>query len=309
MNDFIEKKNSGWQSLIILLLLTFACSLGIQFIVMLLGFFTGGVDISGNQDSVRSMLDSRFFTSALLAASSFGTFYLPAVFLQKRESYYEYFPTYHLDKYLFYVLAVVLLVVFAPLMEVIGDWNASMKLPSYLKGIEQWMREQEDTMAVLTKKMVMVDNVWFLLLNIVVMAVLPAIAEEYYFRGSLMHIIGRLVKNHHLAIWITAFIFSAIHVQFFGFFLRLILGAFFGYMLVWTKNVWVPILAHFVNNALVTILAYYYTKQGKSFEDLQVMSDYPIFVYIGSLLLTIGVIVLFVKNSKEEKYSNGERLG
>src|SRR5690606_31006645 len=166
---------------------------------------------------------------------------------------------------MFYVLAVAVLVAFSPMMELIGEWNAQMTLPESLKGVEIWMRTQEDASNDLIKKVVMVDHIGLLFVNIIVLAVFPAVAEEYYFRGSLMHIFNRIFKNIHVTIWVTAIIFSAIHVQFFGFFPRVILGAFFGYMLIWTNNIWVPILAHFVNNAIVTVLAFYYTTQGKTF--------------------------------------------
>src|SRR5690606_26747624 len=117
-----------------------------------------------------------------------------------------------------------------------------------------------------------------LLLNIFVMALLPAIAEEFYFRGTLLHILNRVFRNDHLSVWLVAIIFSAIHLQFYGFFPRVLLGAFFGYMLIWTKNIWIPAFAHFVNNATVTVLAFVYARNGKTYEDLQSQENYPIFV-------------------------------
>lgn len=310
MNVFLEKQHSPWQSMILLLLLTFACSIGVQFLVVILGLLTSSSaqNYLSSGGDISSLQNMPFFTYALLASSTFSTFYLPSVILQKREPYFTYFPIENSQKYIFYAFAVAILLVFSPLMELIGEWNAHMSLPENLKGLESWMRTQEDASGDLIKKIVMVDNIGLLLINIIVMAVFPAIAEEYYFRGSIMHILERIVKNQHVAIWLTAAIFSAIHFQFFGFFPRLILGVFFGYMLVWTNNIWVPIVGHFVNNAAVTILAYYYTTQGKSFEDLQSYDNYSIFVYLGSLFLTIAVAVLFNKKSKSI-HNYGERLG
>lgn len=309
MNEISEKQNSPWKSLLTLIAFTFLFSLGIQIVVMILGFFTNAnmVDFMQSEGNLSALDSSPFFMYALLASSSFGTFYLPAIVLQKKEAWFDYFPAENKTNILFYTLSAILLVVFGPIMELIGGWNAEMSLPESLRALESWMRVQEDAMAHLTQQIVMVDSVGLLLINIVVMAVLPAIAEEYYFRGSLMHIVQRLVKNQHLTIWLTAVIFSAIHVQFFGFFPRLILGAFFGYMMVWTKNIWVPVFAHFVNNATVTILAFYYTRQGKTFEELQSYDNYSIFVYLGSFILTIAIVFLFYKKTKE-KYSHGERV-
>jgi membrane protease YdiL (CAAX protease family) len=309
MNDFLEKQPSPWYSLMMLLVYTFAFSIGIQLLVLMLGELTNSSAIGfmqGNNSPESLGGNSRFFMYALLASGTFGTFYLPSVFLQKREPLHTYFP---IEKTvpMFYVLAVAILVAFSPMMELIGEWNAQMTLPESLKGVEIWMRTQEDASNDLIKKVVMVDHIGLLFVNIIVLAVFPAVAEEYYFRGSLMHIFNRIFKNIHVTIWVTAIIFSAIHVQFFGFFPRVILGAFFGYMLIWTNNIWVPILAHFVNNAIVTVLAFYYTTQGKTFDELQTFDSYSIFVYLGSFMLTAVIAVLFYKKSKSN-INNGEGL-
>jgi len=87
--------------------------------------------------------------------------------------------------------------------------------------------------------------------------VLPAIGEELYFRGSLQGILQQW-KGIRISIWITAIIFSTIHFQFYGFVPRMLMGAFFGYLLFWSENMWLPIVAHFTNNVLAII--FYYLK-------------------------------------------------
>ena len=312
MNDILEKKHNPWQSLIILLLLTVAYSFGIQLLVFFIGIVTTGnmTEVLSSGGGNLSILNSYpFFMYALLAAGTFSTFYLPAILLQYRERYFDYFPSENKNNYLLYAIGVLLLLAFSPLMGLIGEWNANMSLPEGLKGVENWMRMKEEESAALVQQIVMTDKLGFLVMNIIVMAVFPAIAEEYYFRGSLMHIFQRLFKNQHLAIWVTAIIFSAIHVQFFGFFPRMILGVFFGYLLIWTNNIWVPILGHFVNNAAVTVWAYYYAIQGKSFEELQNYDSYSIFVYLGSFIATAAIVVFLYQKSKIYTTHNGERLG
>ncbi|MFZ4862399.1 CPBP family intramembrane glutamic endopeptidase [Sphingobacterium sp. Mn56C] len=307
----MKDDKSPWASLGLLLVLTVICSVAAQFVVILLGLLTSGSLHAAQQDgvAVAAFTEKPFFMYALLVASSFGTFLLPAIILQLREPFRSYFPTENKGNLGFYVLAVLLLVAFGPVMQWVGALNSEMSLPPGLAGIEAWMRAQEDKMAVLTEQIVMVDHVGLLLSNILVMAVVPAIAEEYYFRGSLMQIIQRLTHNHHITVWLTAVIFSAIHVQFFGFFPRLILGVFFGYMFVWSRNIWVPILGHFVNNATVTVIAFVYTKQGKTFDDLQHNETYSIFVYLGSLIITGALAFYFYKKSKQQQQIiHGERL-
>ncbi|MFD2554032.1 CPBP family intramembrane glutamic endopeptidase [Sphingobacterium tabacisoli] len=309
MNQYLGKPNSPWSSLLILLVLTLACSVGVQFIILLLGVISdrGLTEVLQNEGGLSSFSNRPFFLYALLIASSFGTFLLPAFILQRLEPYFNYFPAENKKNGITYLIAVALLFAFGPIMQLIGDANAQMTFPDSLKGVETWMRLQEDNMASLTERIVMIDRWELLLVNVVVMAVMPAIAEEYYFRGSLMHIIQRLVKNYHITVWLSAIIFSAIHVQFFGFFPRMILGVFFGYMFVWTQNIWIPILAHFVNNATVAVLAFVYTRQGKTYAELQSYDSYSIFVYIGGFILTILLGIWFYKISKQ-KQANGERL-
>jgi membrane protease YdiL (CAAX protease family) len=93
--------------------------------------------------------------------------------------------------------------------------------------------------------------------NLLIMAVIPAIGEELLFRGVIQQQLHFRLKNPHMAIWITAMLFSAIHMQFYGFIPRMLLGAFFGYLMVWTQSLWVPVLAHFLNNAGAVSMQYF----------------------------------------------------
>ena len=155
--------------------------------------------------------------------------------------------------------AIVLMIVAMPGINLIADWNSKLVLPDCMSGIEQWMRAQEDAAAALTERFLSGTSVGTLLINIALMALLPACAEELTFRGVIQGMIiksGESRVKSHVAVWVTAILFSAIHVQFYGFVPRMLLGALFGYMLVWTGSLWVPIVMHFVNNA-VTVVTYW----------------------------------------------------
>ena len=95
-----------------------------------------------------------------------------------------------------------------------------------------------------------------LFINLLMIAIIPAIGEEFFFRGLLQRIFSNWVRNTHWGIIISAFLFSAIHMQFYGFFPRFLLGAMFGYLFVWSGSLWLPVLAHFINNSLA-VIAYY----------------------------------------------------
>lgn len=138
----------------------------------------------------------------------------------------------------------------------ISEWNAQVDFPEFLGGFERWARQEENRLMRLTELLTGFDTVGGLIVGLIVIAVLPAIGEELAFRGMIQKELWRGTGNIHVAIWASAFIFSAIHMQFFGFLPRLLLGALFGYLYYWSGNLIVPIVAHFVNNAFGVILIY-----------------------------------------------------
>lgn len=140
-----------------------------------------------------------------------------------------------------------------PSISLTGILNKQMELPSFMEPIENWMRLQEETAEQLTLKLLAGRGIITLFFNLIVIAVAAGITEEFLFRGALQRIIGKWTYNHHIIIWSAAIIFSTFHMQFFGFLPRMLLGAYFGYLLYWTRNIWIPVFAHFVNNAIAVI--------------------------------------------------------
>jgi membrane protease YdiL (CAAX protease family) len=125
------------------------------------------------------------------------------------------------------------------------------------------------------------------------------VLEEVLFRGGLQRILATRPMNIHIAIWISAFIFSAIHFQSFGFFPRLIIGAFFGYLAYWSGSLWIAVIAHAVNNSTVIIAHAINNTYGYNLDSLGVVDDgsLPVVATI-SLIITIVLIYLFPKNKK-----------
>ena len=140
--------------------------------------------------------------------------------------------------------AIGIMLVALPAINLMSHWNQQMVLPTWLSGVEEWMKAKEAEAEWLTKQFMSVTTVSGLLVNLLLMAVLPALSEEITFRGVLQRLLNFQLStfNSHLAIWLTAIIFSAIHMQFYGFVPRMFMGALFGYMLVWTGSLWVPML-------------------------------------------------------------------
>lgn len=134
-------------------------------------------------------------------------------------------------------------------------------------------------------------SLWVLVFS---MAVVPAICEELVFRGILQPLFSRMTKNIHLGIWISAFIFSVIHMQFYGFLPRLLLGAVLGYLVIWSGSLWPAIFAHFVNNALAVVM--YKTYGTLETPEDSAMSQW--YSYVVSIAVFSALVAWFIKRSK-----------
>ncbi len=155
------------------------------------------------------------------------------------------------------VLLVGMLIIFAlPLINFIGEWNNQMQFPEWLQGVERWMKNAEENAAELTEAFLKVETTGGLIFNLFMIAFLPAIGEELLFRGVIQRIFTKMTRNYHWGIWISAFLFSALHIQFYGFVPRLLLGVLFGYLLIWSGSMWLPVTAHFINNGFAVIAMY-----------------------------------------------------
>ncbi|NGM65560.1 CPBP family intramembrane glutamic endopeptidase [Sphingobacterium sp. SGR-19] len=300
------QQRNPWVDLIFLIIVMFFCVFTVSLFLGGLGYILFGnidffTDVSGANQA------QNYYTYVVLGVSSAATFIVPAYIFQRRNKTEELFPCQDLTNWKTYALSILFLVAFAPCMSLISDWNAHMKFSESWRDIEDWMRVKEDEMALLTERIVMTTAWDRLLLNIVVMAILPAIGEELFFRGALQQIGTRIFKNEYVAIWLVALVFSAIHIQFYGFFPRLLLGVFFGYMVVWTRNIWTAVIAHFVNNGMVVILGFYYATQGKSYAELMENDSYPIIVYLGSFVFSIIIVFIFYQYVTRTKLY-GKRL-
>ncbi len=186
------------------------------------------------------------------------------------------------------VLAILIMVCAIPGINLLADLNGRLELPESLDFIEHFLRQQEDEAAALTKRFLEADHFGIILINMGLLAVLPALAEELSFRGTLQQVLG----NRHTAIWITAFVFSAIHMQFYGFVPRMLMGALFGYVFVWTGNLWIPMLMHFVNNSLA-VLSFYLFDNGTDTNYADTIgAGTTWWLGVLSIMLSIGLILL-----------------
>jgi membrane protease YdiL (CAAX protease family) len=177
--------------------------------------------------------------------------------------------------------------------------NQAIQLPEALSGLEQMMQQAERQAELLTKAILGDTEITGLLLNIFIVAAIPAIGEELLFRGAIQKIITRWSGNIHAGIWISAFLFSAMHFQFYGFIPRMMLGALFGYMLILSGSIWLPILAHFINNATATVLHFFVVRGTLSEEAENLGSgNEQLLMSLISFGLLVGLMLLWRKSSR-----------
>lgn len=199
-----------------------------------------------------------------------------------------------------YVLMVSVLIIFSqPLINFFAEVNQALILPDFLSGMEAWMKQSEEQATQLTKAFLKTDGYFDLSINLLIIALLPAIGEELLFRGALQPLLIKTTKNKHLGIWLGAILFSAMHMQFYGFLPRLLMGATFGYLYYWSKNLWLPIFAHFINNGSAVVMAYLIgiEKLDKSAENIGANS---VPIVLVSALVTSSILFYFFKSRKKE---------
>lgn len=200
-----------------------------------------------------------------------------------------------------YLLATISILLVIPFINFLGAINSQMKFPESLSGLETWMKNMEDAAKIMIEKFMEVDSISGLMFNVFMIAVLPALGEELMFRGVIQRIFSDWTKNHHWGIWITAFLFSAMHMQFYGFLPRMALGAMFGYLLVWTGTMWVPIIAHFANN-LMGVLGYYLINKGVITNDIEewgtAKEQIPLVVLS---FIAVGILLFLVYRNEQAK--------
>ncbi len=222
--------------------------------------------------------------------SQVGGFLLPALFfsvLYGRKSVVNFLI--HKPKILHVILTILTAICALGIVAYTGELN--QLLLEDQGGIFEALKKLEDESAEILKVLLTMESPSDLILNLFLVAVLPGVCEEFLFRGVLQTQLAKAFKNTHLAIWISAAIFSAIHFQFFGFIPRMLLGAFFGYLMVYGGSIWLAVLAHFLNNA-AGVLGYYAAQHTDWITEEQVEST-EVSVYLG--LASLFLVFLFIR--------------
>jgi len=241
--------------------------------------------------------------------SAIGAFIVPAlllayVFDKDPKSYLSLAGNVNISSVM---LSSIALLVALPFINFLGELNAHLSLPSFLAGVENWMRDAEANAAKLTKSFLTMNSVSDLYVNLFVIALVPALGEELLFRGIVQRLFTDWSKSKHLAIWISAILFSAMHMQFYGFLPRMLLGALFGYLLVWSGSLWLPIIGHFVNNAAAVVATYLFKEEMMSLDPDKIGTEND-FIAVGASIVITGVLLFAIYRREASKNYSADKL-
>lgn len=257
--------------------------------------FHGIADINEN-----SPLWLLHFAKYMQIVSQIGLFIIPAwlfVYITKKNQW-QYLQLHRNLKLSLIAAGIVLIIAAIPLINAIVEWNQKLSLPEAMAGMEAWMRHTETTAENLTKAFLQADSFSVFLVNLLMIGILPALGEELLFRGCLQQIFKQWFRNHHLAIWITAFLFSFIHFQFYGFVPRLLMGVLLGYLFVWSGNLWLPVIIHFVNNSMAVL--YYYITGGMdtTIDKIGTSESAVLYVVLSASIVMLLLFFIYLKSKQ-----------
>ncbi len=198
------------------------------------------------------------------------------------------------------IIAVVVLMICAiPVINLFAEINA--RALDYIFSPNNWMKNMEEVAMKTTEAFLKVDTTNGLLINIIIIAIIPAIGEELVFRGVFQKIFINWSKNIHFGVIFSAILFSAIHMQFYGFLPRFLMGLLFGYLFVWSGSIWLPIAAHFTNNAFAVIVSYFINIESLSKDIETVGMDFSTIIYaIVSIIIVSILLYLIFKKGKRK---------
>ncbi len=296
-----------WYSLFFLVLIFGACLFIGQFLGLLISFLISDMDLNGLLNLVSPPLteDKRLSLLLIQGSGALGGFIIGGmIYLRwiERISPSKLFSTGNLNVYNL-LISVVMVVSFMFVNTFFIEWNANLSFPEFMKGFESWALDKEEELKRITEFLTTFDSFGQFLWGFLVIAILPAIGEELIFRGIIQNKLHVYLKNIHAAIWISAILFSGFHIQFYGFVPRLLLGGLFGYMYAWSRNLWYPIIGHFINNGFTLLMIYLY-QAGSININIEEEEAYPFSVIAVFAMICIYMMISFRKKVQSFSMEN-----
>ena len=200
------------------------------------------------------------------------------------------------------LLAILLIIIAIPMIDFLTTWNESLHLPESMSQWEASMRAKQVQSQELMSGFLSLPGVGYMLLNLLMLAAIPAICEEFVFRGVIQKTLVGWFRNPHVAIVVTAAVFSLTHFEMFYFVPRFVLGICLGYIYYYTRTIWASVLAHFTNNAIIVVMYYISASNGLGIDPQHLQIPHPALFGAISLILTTIVIFFIAKiGAKNQK--------
>lgn len=293
MGEFIDRERHSWLKLSI-----------IMFCMLLYGVLNvvgGDQDIGLNLDNpgVIAML------KVLQTVSVIIIFILPAILFSVfwTRPKLRYLGMHKRPGFTTLMLAGLGMLMALPMINWLADLNSHMQLPQAFSSMEAWMKSSEEKAGVLTAAFTKGTSITDLVTNLFVVAFMAALSEEIFFRGILQQVAIDCFRNRHIGIWFGAIVFSAFHMQFYGFIPRMLMGAFLGYVFLWSGSLWPGILAHFTNNGTAVYLAWM-VNRGSITEDVdKVGIQEGEWIYVAVSTVMVIASLWLIKRLEEKRRS------
>ncbi len=306
-NPLFSEPAKPWYSLIILVLMFFAGMFIGQFIGLFISILTTDLSLAEVPELLSLPLteEKRAAILMLQGLGAIGGFIIAGLLylvVVERIQLSDLFNLKQINLWAV-ILTVVIVISFMFVNTIFIEWNMNLSFPGFMSGFEEWAREKEEELKLVTDFLTEFGSFSQFIIVFLVVAVIPGIGEELIFRGILQNKFHLIFKNIHVAILVTAVLFSGFHMQFFGFVPRLFLGLLFGYIYYWSGNLWYPILGHFVNNGFTLILIYLY-QAGHIGIDIEVQEAYPLNIILIFSVITIYMLFSFRKQFQYQKQTD-----
>lgn len=233
-----------------------------------------------------AMLVLQFFSSLMM----FGVSALICAYMFDRD--YRLYFNFNIPSRLG-IWAMVLPFASIPLISVLQQWNNGLHFAG-----EEIFRQIQASAEASTEALIMTDSFTGLLFRLFVIAVTPAVVEEMFFRGVIQTTCIKLCRNTLVGIVISSAFFSFIHFELFSFLPRFVMSIVVGYLFVWSKTLWVPMIYHFLNNAAACVAYYIYGADSSSATE-----DMPVMLVILSVVIILAFFASEIMRRRKEKQS------
>ena len=277
--------SNHWKELRIIVLIIFSAFVLVNLVISGYYILSGGISSSG----MENLLEDRVLMLSLNSLSIM-IFISPYFYVKKLSNYsIKIFPINSTP----IILVLLSTFLFMILNSGVIEWNKSINFPEFMNSFETWAFNKEKELEKITMFLVSFENNWEFLFGILSIALIPGICEEYLFRGVLQKNFYLISKNIHIAVWLSALFFSALHLQFYGFFPRMLLGVLFGYIYYWSGSILYPMIAHIFNN-FFSLTIFYFSQKGLLNENFEVSINSSPNIPIGLIIISAVLFICFM---------------